>query len=51
MPDWEKEYKQQLEDHEKRIKALERRLDNQYEETEKIRRRLKQLEDKVDRAA
>jgi ppGpp synthetase/RelA/SpoT-type nucleotidyltranferase len=51
MTDREKEYKEQLEDHEKKIKALEKRLDNQYEETERIRRRLKELEARVDRAA
>ena len=50
MPDWEKEYreaKQKLEDHDKKIKVLEKRLDAQYHETEGIRKRLRELESKV----
>ena len=47
MPDWEKEgreAKQKLVDFEKRIKSLEDRLNAQWEETIKIRKRLDELE-------
>ncbi len=47
MPDLEREYreaKKQLADFEKRIKSLEQRMDRQYDETEKIRKRLDDLE-------
>jgi chromosome segregation ATPase len=50
MPDWENEYreaKQKLEDHDKKIKVLEKRLDAQYHETEGIRKPLRELESKV----
>jgi chromosome segregation ATPase len=50
MPDWENEYreaKQKLEDHDKKIKVLEKRLDAQYHEAEGIRKRLRELESKV----
>ena len=49
MPDYEKERqeaKRQLADHEKRINALERRMDAQYQATEQLLRRIEALERK-----
>jgi hypothetical protein len=47
MPDYEKERqeaKRQLADHEKRIKALEQRMDAQHHTTEQLLRRIEALE-------